>query len=109
MYSGIGELLSRRPPGGLMARRRDVVHRPVARRRRRRRGSFLVRGQETAMAGAGSATGCGLVAVRSVRTAGRKPANRTAKEMTTRALVLVAKPAPSPRAPAAIAAAAQRG
>src|SRR5436190_7236665 len=38
------------------------------------------------MAGAGSATGCGLVAVRSVRTAGRKPANRTAKEMTTRAL-----------------------
>src|ERR1700745_1734316 len=106
MYSGTGELLSGRPPGGLMARRRDVVHRPVARRRRRRRGSFLVPGQETAMAGAGSAAGWGLVAVRSVRTAGRKPANRTAKEMTTRALVLVAKPAPSPRAPAAVAAAA---
>src|SRR5579872_6930920 len=66
-------------------------------------------GQETAMAGAGSAAGWGLVAVRSVRTAGRKPANRMAKEVITRALALVAKPAPSPRAPTAIAAAAQRG
>src|SRR5579872_5738357 len=65
-------------------------------------------GQETAMAGAGSAAGYGL-AVRSVRTAGRKPANKMAEEMTTGALVLVAKPAPSPRAPTTIAAAAQRG
>src|ERR1700731_1286055 len=66
-------------------------------------------GQETAMAGAGSAAGWGLVLVRSVRTAGRRPANRMAKEVITRALVLVAKPAPSPRAPTAMAAAAQRG
>src|SRR5258708_429409 len=106
MYSGIEELLSARPPGGAMARRQDVRPSPPCPAATAAPRVFPVCGQETAVNGAGSAAGCGLGAVRSVRTAGSRPANRRAKEVITRALVLVAKPAPSPRAPTAIAAAA---
>src|ERR1700722_1424368 len=107
MYSGIGELLSERPPGdGATSGCSSIAPLPGG---DGGAAGLPACGQETAVTGAGSAAGCGLVLVRSVRTAGRRPANRTAKEVITRALVLVAKPAPSPRAPTAIAAAAQRG
>jgi hypothetical protein len=59
------------------------------------------------VAWAGPAASRGARCVTSMRTTGSSPANISAKEMITTAFVPVAKPAPSPSAPMAMAAAAQ--